>query len=260
MVRTASALLLIAAASLQAQPGLGDAAAIRAGAVLYGQRCGACHGADGHGGEAPDLSKSGLVTTGPAKDLFRTIHDGVRGTEMPPFALPDDQIWKIVAWLYSAARPGMGAPVAGDPEAGRQVFEKAGCAGCHMIGGRGGFLGPDLSGIAQSRFAAQIRKAILDPAASVAFGYQPVKVILADHREVRGLLKNEDNFTIQVLKPDGSYALFPRDRIARVLTEPAALMPADFGQKLDAQELQNLLAYLDRQRAPATSAEIRTAY
>src|SRR5579871_4453314 len=145
MMRTASALFLIFSAAAWAQPGLGDAAAIQAGAALYGRRCGACHGADARGGEAPDLTRNALVTTGPAKGLFNTIRNGVPGTEMPPFALPDGQIGQIVAYLYSVARPGMGAPVAGDPAAGRQVFEQAGCAGCHMIAGKGGFLGPDLS-------------------------------------------------------------------------------------------------------------------
>ena len=251
--------MLMFAACLCAQPGLGDAAAIRAGAAIYGQRCGACHGADARGGEAPNLTRSALVATGAAKDLFNTVRNGIRGTEMPPFALPDEQIWQIVAHLYSVARPGMGAPVAGDPAAGRQVFERAGCAGCHMIAGKGGFLGPDLSGVALRRFAAQIRDEILHPAASAPFGYQPVKLITKQQQVVTGLLKNEDNFSVQVLRTDGTFALLPRDAVVEMRLEPATLMPEGVGQKLDAQQLQNLLAYLDRQRAPATSVEIRTA-
>jgi cytochrome c oxidase cbb3-type subunit 3 len=254
MVRTASALFLIFNAAACAQSGLGDAAAIRAGAALYGQRCGACHGADAHGGEAPDLTKSALVTTGTAKDLFNTIHNGVRGTEMPPFPLPDEQVWQLVSHLYSVARPGMGAPVAGDPEAGRQVFEQAGCAGCHMIAGKGGFLGPDLSGVAARRFASQIRDEIVHPAASVAFGYQPVKLVTKRQEAVTGLLKNEDNFSVQVLKADGTWALFTRDMIAEMRLEPATLMPE---KKLDDGQLQNLLSYLDRQRAAATAMDVR---
>ena len=256
-VRTARAWLFLTITAAWGQTGLGDSAAIRAGAALYGQRCGACHGSDARGGEAPDLTKSGLVVTGAAKDLFGTIRNGIRGTEMPPLALPDEQIWQIVAYLYSIARPGMGAPVGGDVAAGRQVFEQAGCGGCHMIAGKGGFLGPDLSGVALRRFTSQIREEILHPAGSVPFGFQPVRLVMKQGRVITGLLKNEDNFSVQILKPDGGFALMAREMVGEMLIEPATLMPEGFDKKLDEKQLQNLLAYLDRQRTPATSVDIR---
>ena len=55
----------------------------------------------------------------------------------------------------------------------------------------------------------------------------------------------------------GAWALVPRESVAKMRMEPATLMPEGFESRLDAQQLQNLLAYLDRQRAPATAVEIQ---
>ena len=123
--------------------------------------------------------------------------------------------------------------------------------------GAAGAVVPASARACRPRSASRIRDEILHPAASVAFGYQPVKLITKQRGVATGLLKNEDNFSVQVLKTDGAWALVPRESVAEMRREPATLMPDGFESKLDAQQLQNLLAYLDRQRAPATAVEIR---
>ena len=67
---------------------------------------------------------------------------------MPPFALPDDQVWELAAFVRSLNAPASAVPVEGDAAAGEAIFfGKQGCSGCHAIMGRGGHLGPDLSNI-----------------------------------------------------------------------------------------------------------------
>ena len=46
-------------------------------------------------------------------------------------------------------------------------FGKAGCATCHEVNGRGGIVGPDLSGIG-TRPADSLREKILNPGSSAA--------------------------------------------------------------------------------------------
>ncbi len=55
-----------------------------------------------------------------------------------------------------------------DPDA---IIAKYTCAACHVIGGVGGALGPDLTGIGKKQDREYIRRAIMDPAADVAEGY-----------------------------------------------------------------------------------------
>src|SRR5499433_2302344 len=60
----------------------GNPDAIRGGMGLYRARCADCHGMDARGVRAPDITQvwaSGRTDGG----LFKTIKEGVPGTEMP---------------------------------------------------------------------------------------------------------------------------------------------------------------------------------
>ena len=75
-----------------------------AGPELFRTRCTTCHGADGHGGTGPDLSKSDEYRRG-ASDwaLFQNITRGVPGTAMPPHTLSPRETWQLVAYLRRLA-------------------------------------------------------------------------------------------------------------------------------------------------------------
>src|SRR5262249_29878583 len=203
------------------------------------------------GGEAPDLHKSRLVLAGSAAALFQVVREGIPGTEMPGLIPVADQAWQVVSYLHSLTRPGLGPPVPGDPVKGSAIFEQHGCSRCHMVGGRGGAVGPDLSSIALQVPTARIRKSIVNPDARIADRYKTITVSLKSNgRKITGTLKNEDNFSLQIMTTDGEYALLDRAGIAQDLRPARSLMPAGYGSKLSVAELQDLLAYLDRQRAP----------
>lgn len=84
-------------------------AAAARGRTLFREHCALCHGvrADGHGMRSEGLSKPPADLTDPewrrhvsARWLFFVIREGVRGTPMPAWkALPDDQIWDLVAYV-----------------------------------------------------------------------------------------------------------------------------------------------------------------
>src|SRR5688572_1063855 len=79
-------------------------ASIAAGRLLYDQTCQSCHGPAGQGDRGPALT-TGRFTRGNADgDLFRTIREGVQGSQMPPFrGLSDDQVWQLVSYVQSLA-------------------------------------------------------------------------------------------------------------------------------------------------------------
>lgn len=252
--------LLLCATAAAAQgrrggnPAAGDREAMARGEKTYAARCAGCHGRDGKGGEAPSLHKSRIVVLSPDPRFFQVVKEGVPGVGMPPLAGPDSTIWEVVAYVHSIAKPGMGPPVPGDPQAGRAVFQEAGCVRCHIVEGRGGVLGPNLASIALQSSSAAIRESIADPAARVAPGYRAVTVRFADGRTMDGVLKNEDNFSIQLMTSEGELRAFPRTGLEMKDRQP--FMPRGWGSRLAPEQLQNLLAFLDRQRAPSARAEI----
>ena len=84
---------------------------------------------------------------------------------MPAFPMPAADARALVSFLRSAAGT-VDEQVAGDPEQGRVLYA-ARCSRCHMFGGSGGILGPDLTGIAKRTSVAALRQAIQDPDAQM---------------------------------------------------------------------------------------------
>jgi alcohol dehydrogenase (cytochrome c) len=126
-------------------------------------------------------------------------------------------------------------------------FGKAGCGACHEVSGRGGIVGPDLSGIG-TRPADSLREKILNPGGNGAGGRGggPAVVVAKtqDGREIQGVRRGEDTFTIQIVDTSGQIHLLDKQKLAGLRSENRSLMPADYRSRLSEGELQNLLAYL----------------
>jgi PQQ-dependent dehydrogenase (methanol/ethanol family) len=116
-------------------------------------------------------------------------------------------------------------------------FGKAGCASCHAVNGRGGVAGPDLSA-AGTQSPEVLREKILNPKGLT------VIVKTSDGREIQGVRRNEDTFTLQLMDSSGQLHLLDKTRLASVRYENRSLMPGDYAQRLSIEELQNVVAYL----------------
>lgn len=64
---------------------------------------------------------------------------------------------------------------AGDPDSGKALFASNGCGGCHTFSAAGstGAVGPNLDESLQGKDAEYVRRAIVEPNADIAEGYQP---------------------------------------------------------------------------------------
>src|SRR5207302_7854044 len=67
---------------------------------------------------------------------------------------------------------------------------------------------------------------------------------MQDGREIQGVRRNEDTFTLQMVDASGQFHLLDKTRLAELRRENRSLMPADYRSRLNADELQNLVAYL----------------
>jgi cytochrome c oxidase cbb3-type subunit III len=81
----------------------GNAQALAEGREYYGWfNCAGCHGGAGGGGIGPPFADDDWIYGGKPGNVFQSIVQG-RPNGMPAFAgrLPDEQVWKIVAYVRS---------------------------------------------------------------------------------------------------------------------------------------------------------------
>jgi cytochrome c oxidase cbb3-type subunit 3 len=240
------------------------AAAIEQGRTLYNATCTACHGANGDAGEMGP----GLATPGRSyarrtdADVFAAVKNGISGTPMPAHAgrLSDEQIWKISSYVISLRGTAIDAPSPGDAVAGEAIFfGKGQCSTCHLVRGKGSVVGPDLTNLAAVRKTNSIVNALTKPGYRTygAGGaipsrleplttYPVVAVTFADGRKVRGVLRNHDSYSLQMIGLDQQFYLLDRRKLKAVVYEDQSLMPADYDKRLSPEEFANLLAYLTR--------------
>jgi cytochrome c oxidase cbb3-type subunit 3 len=215
------------------------------GQQVFESRCAGCHGLDGRGGErAPDISTSEKTRRRSDDELSRIIADGLPGTGMPAFASLGSSLKNIVAYLRQLQGKDDSAKFPGDVKRGRELFYgKPRCSECHAIAGSGGFIASELSGFGANRSADQIRQAIVKPASTNYLGGQMI-VKTSDGKEYSGVVRNEDNFSLQLETLDGAFLLFQKSELAGFSRQPGSLMPADYAATLNRDELNDLVSFL----------------
>ena len=214
------------------------------GRRLYEAGCAPCHGGDGDGGEKGPSILERRSRSRPLQDLPTLIREGIPSAGMPAFPLPDHDLQALAGYVAALIAPAIEHPPAGDARAGeRFFFGKGKCATCHSVQGRGGFLGPDLSNLGRERGLSRIEQALRRPGTRKTPGYGVMTLELRDGRTVRGLLKNESNYDLQLLSLEGVPFLLTRDQIRREVREARSLMPP---LSASTEESRDLLAYLSR--------------
>lgn len=226
-----------------------DPNAAVAGARLYTQACQACHGGNASGSERGPALAAGAFKHG-AKDgeLFLNIRNGIQGTKMPAFGrLEITQIWQIVAYLRSLSSAGVKTTevVPGNPRNGETLFfGKANCAGCHEVNSKGGIFAPDLSAAA-SLPAETILKKIQNPSDSARpRRIGSITVTTASGETLTGIRRNEDTFNLMLATRDGRLHILEKATLKDRKESTTSIMPGDYGVRLSATEIQDIVAYL----------------
>ena len=227
------------------------------GSKLFSGSCSVCHGIDGRGSaRGPDLTQGLMVTRGSDDEVAQVIRKGVPGSSMAGYDLADPQIKPLVAFIRSLSMKAAQLKVPGNPELGKQAFAgKGGCSNCHMIRGQGGLLGPDLSNLGGERTLSEIRESILNPKSSTRRSYKPVRVVTLSGEKVSGTVRNRDNFSLQMVDPQGRLRFFLTQELREIVLEEKSLMPDNYGPLLTPEELQDLLAYLSRQTVSSSEGK-----
>lgn len=244
-------------------PYAGDTRAAKLGEFQFRSNCAFCHGLGAKGGgRGPDLTRSQKRHGNSDADLFRTINDGVAGTAMPPngatqqgVGMTEQEIWQVITYIRSVEVKAPAQPL-GDAARGKQLFfGSAACSTCHMIAGKGGRLGPDLTNSGGSRSVDYLVESIRQPSRRLAQGiseamkefsteYETVKVETADGQKFTGVVLNEDSFTLQMMDQREQLHLFDKGSLRSFEKSRESLMPVYDTKTLPDKDLNDLLAFL----------------
>jgi putative heme-binding domain-containing protein len=233
----------------------GNPQAISNGGAMFRTRCAGCHGPDARGYLGPDLT--GVWSRGNTDDrIFDVVRHGVPGTEMTPAdpqRVADHDIWQVLAYLRTmSAVPA--TPPTGDAASGERLF-RVNCSSCHAVSGRGGQLGPDLSRIGSARPRAGLLSKLRGASDVIRAGYEPVTLVTREGERIRGVKKNEDEFSIQIMDTRERLQGFLKANLTELTTEKQSLMPVYGADRLNDRDLDDLLRYLTGLRGTDTARQ-----
>jgi putative heme-binding domain-containing protein len=242
-----SILLIIASAMAQTNP-LTSAEDVKRGNGLFQTHCSYCHGASGEGGRGADLTTGQFRRGAADADLFRNVRHGIPGSEMGPVRATDDDVWRMVAFVKSLSAAGPQERAAGDPVAGKRLYEgKGACAACHTIGEKGTNIGPELTAIGSRRGPAFLMESLVKPEADLPVNYRAVRVAPRSGEPVTGIRLNEDDISIQLRDTGDRLRSFLKDNVREIRRDKPSLMPS-YEKSLTKKELEDLVAYLSTLR------------
>jgi len=230
------------------------------GRSTFNSFCAACHGLDGSGSDkAINISGSDRVRHMSDAQLSSIISNGVPETGMPAFRnLNERQVLAVVGYLRSLQGKGEGRVLPGDPKRGKEIFfGKGDCSACHTISGQGGFLGPDLTEHGATSSADAIRAEIVRTPRAPPRGYRTAALTTNSGQRLEGLVRNEDNFSVQLQTKDGNFHFFKKTELRSFERLGGSLMPADYRNRLSDGELNDLASYLMTTPEPNTPAPPR---
>jgi len=240
------------------------AAADVQGSMLFASNCGSCHGADGRGGEhAPDIATAHDVQQLSDSGLIAIAKDGISGTGMPDFGwLGQEKVIAIVQYLRTLQGRRTDIKLPGNPKGGEALFfGSARCSECHMVNGKGGFIGSDLSLYGANESAGQLRSVILDPGNVLPPQKKATTVVTNTGQKFTGMLKVDDNFSVSIQTMDGDFHFFQKSQLTQIDLGSYSLMPVNYGSMLNDEQINDLVSYLlhvgneNSKRSPTQSSK-----
>jgi putative heme-binding domain-containing protein len=128
---------------------------------------------------------------------------------------------------------------------GRNTFnynQTVQCVRCHIVGGDGTNVGPNLKGIASRLTREQLLQALIEPSARIAPGYGSTNFVLTDGQEVSGSIISETDELVQLKTNDAEPLRIPLARIKSRENLPSGMPP--MGALMSKREIRNVVEYL----------------
>jgi len=256
-------LAVICPAGAQRNPLARDPKAAKAGEYEFRINCALCHGLGARGGgRGPDLTRAVKKHVHSDADMFQVISNGIPGTAMPAngtngqgVGMTEREIWQIIAYIRSQEAK-TSTNFSGNASHGKELFYgDANCSLCHMMQGKGGRFGPDLTGVAGSRTREALIDSVRNPSRRLALGlteatkefpqeYETVTVVTSDGKQIKGVSLNEDSFSLQMMDMSGSIHLLEKEKLRSFEKARESAMPKYTTDTLSNKDLEDIVAFL----------------
>ncbi|MDA8775733.1 c-type cytochrome [Opitutales bacterium] len=128
-----------------------------------------------------------------------------------------------------------------DLQNGNILYEQQ-CASCHMLYGKGGKLGPDLTGSGRTNLDYLLEN-IVDPNSAVSVDYRMNILHLKDGRVLSGMIVGQDRNSLTLRMPS-SEIVVSKSIIKTRETLSHSIMPVGLLDNLSREERRDLIAYL----------------
>src|SRR5216684_2062194 len=244
-------------------PLAGDPKAAKAGQSEFRINCALCHGLGAHGGgRGPDLTRAQKKHVHSDTEMFQVISNGIPGTAMPAngtngqgVGMTDEEIWQIITYIRSVEVKAPAKP-SGNAAHGKELFYgDANCSLCHMVNGKGGRLGPELTAVGGARTVEAIKESVRNPSRRLAWGLTEqnkkcapkqnnITVVTAEGKEIKGVALNEDHFTVQMMDTNEQIHLLEKDKLRSFKKSRESMMPKYDASVLSDKDLDDIVAYL----------------
>lgn len=137
------------------------------------------------------------------------------------------------------------ATLAGNSDAGKRLYRDR-CATCHVFGGEGAEVGPNLTEI-HRKGATTLLSDILDPNAAVDVEYVNYTIEDDTGEIFSGIVLGETDRLVTVRSAGGIDATVERSRIQTMTSSGLSLMPEGLEDGMTVQDMADLLAFLQSQ-------------
>ena len=130
-------------------------------------------------------------------------------------------------------------------EEGRGLFFSVGCASCHRLNQFGGDVGPDLTTLSIRFDVNRILEEMIEPSRVISDQYLSSEVTLTNGQMLVGLpIEDGNTVTVHPRDPKQPAVTVPRTQIKEIKEMTTSMMPPGLINVLSADELRNLMAYL----------------
>lgn len=134
----------------------------------------------------------------------------------------------------------------GSIERGRSLFENhtgIQCIRCHVVNGKGGKVGPDLSKIGANFSREYLLESLLVPEAKIAKGFEGVIVSTVDGKVLSGTLQSEDERELRIMDANGESLVIAKSDIEQ-RQGGKSVMPSNLLQLINSSNVRDLVEYL----------------
>ena len=134
----------------------------------------------------------------------------------------------------------------GDPKRGERIFDYGAvqCKSCHVVQGKGGNVGPNLSQIGKKYERKALLETIMEPSKAIAPEYVPHLLETTGGQVYAGFVVERGAGQVVLKDAQGRLVKVPTSEVEALVPQKTSLMPELVFKDVSAQDAADLLAYL----------------